>query len=250
MKPPLTLNAWLRYDVVDGILCRLQDVDSILEVGTGQGAVGSRLAEHCRYLGVEPDRVSFEVARDRIEGDSSGEVRCGDIRAVLEEEIFDLVCAFEVLEHIEDDESALRAWRRHLRPGGWVLLSVPAYEHRFAAADVHVGHLRRYNPAQIETLLARCGFEHVSTFAYGFPLGYALEWIRNFVARRRSEQPTVQSGTSISGRFLQPSELLGWWTAVATYPFRLIQGAFLGTGHGPGLVILGRRRKREDQGTA
>lgn len=245
MRPPLTLNAWLRYDIISGILERLPDVTSILEVGTGQGAMGARLAEEHDYLGVEPDRISFEAASDRIEERTSGEVRHGDVSVVEEDEIFDLVCAFEVLEHIEDDEAALRSWRNHVRPGGWLMLSVPAYEDRFGAADVHVGHFRRYDPPQIVSLLERAGFREVSALSYGFPLGYVLEWARNLIAERRTGRPDTRSGTPISGRFLQPSEMLGWWTAAATYPFRLIQGAFLTSQRGPGLVVLASRPQDE-----
>jgi 16S rRNA A1518/A1519 N6-dimethyltransferase RsmA/KsgA/DIM1 with predicted DNA glycosylase/AP lyase activity len=55
MAPPLTINGWLRYDVVARLLSGLPSVDTIIEIGTGMGSVGARLARHHRYVGVEPD---------------------------------------------------------------------------------------------------------------------------------------------------------------------------------------------------
>ena len=55
------------------------------------------------------------------------------------------MCAFEVLEHIDDDALALKQWREYLRPSGWLLLSVPAHQDQYGAADELVGHYRRYD---------------------------------------------------------------------------------------------------------
>src|SRR6266851_3723963 len=60
---PLTPNGWLRYDVIRRLLP--DGVTDVLEVGCGQGAFGSRLAQRYRYLGVEPDQRSWAVASQR-----------------------------------------------------------------------------------------------------------------------------------------------------------------------------------------
>ncbi len=70
---PLTPNAWLRYELVKRILPA--GISDVLEVGCGQGALGIRLAQRYRYLGVEPDRVSWSVASARIGAAGRGEVR-------------------------------------------------------------------------------------------------------------------------------------------------------------------------------
>ena len=78
-----------------------------------------------------------------------------------EDDVFDAVCAFEVLEHIEDDAGALRAWRERLRPDGRLLMSVPLYQRRYAAADRFVGHFRRYDPEPLGELLRETGYADV-----------------------------------------------------------------------------------------
>ena len=236
---PLTPNASLRYDLVQRMLPA--GIADVLEVGCGQGAVGARLAQRYRYLGVEPDRQSWGVARRRIGAVGRGEVRNVTVDA-LGDERFDLVCAFEVLEHIEDDAAALKEWATRLRPGGWLLLSVPAYQRRYGPADELVGHFRRYDPDALVALLASCGFGETEVRHYGFPLGYALEAGRNLIGRRRlaaTGTGSVAERTARSGRLLQPaSGARGVATRWATVPFRAAQRAFPNTG--PGIVVLAR----------
>lgn len=256
--PPLTLNAWLRYDVVTRLLP--PQAGTILEIGCGQGGFGARLAVDHDYLGIEPDGASFAVARARLADVGRGEVRHGLTTDVLDrDDRFDLVCAFEVLEHIEDDAAALHEWREHLSPGGHLLISVPAYQNRFGAADVAVGHFRRYSPAELTDRLRRCGLPEVSVVLYGVPLGYALEWGRNLVLSRRLKGSAVAPGAASdhytptatpapellqqrsagSGRTLQPTQALAWATRGGTAPFRRIQRLF--PARGTGLVVLAQR---------
>jgi SAM-dependent methyltransferase len=230
---PLTPNGWLRFDVVRGMLP--PGVTDVLEVGCGQGAVGFRLAQRFHYVGVEPDEASCAVARARLAHGGRGEARNTTV-AGLGDERFDLVCAFEVLEHIEDDAAALAEWAARLRPGGWLLLSVPAYQSRYGAADELVGHFRRYDPPALAALLGAAGFADVEVRHYGVPLGYALEAGRNAIGRRRLARAagsTVEERTAGSGRLWQPSgRARGTAIRLATAPFRAAQRAFPNTGTG------------------
>jgi SAM-dependent methyltransferase len=240
--PPLTPNAWLRFDVVDRLLSSMPGISRVLEIGAGEGAVGARLARrYPTYVGVEPDERSAAVATERLRGaDATGSSVVASLESVPLEP-FDLVCAFEVLEHLEDDAGALARWRGRIRPGGWLLVSVPAYQERFAAADVRVGHFRRYDPDVIEHLVREAGFSDPEVYLYGFPLGYALEWGRNFMASRdRSKGEPIESRTAGSGRWFQPTESIGWLTRGATAPFRVMQRRFLGSRRGTGLVLRAR----------
>ncbi|MGD0245742.1 MAG: methyltransferase domain-containing protein [Streptosporangiaceae bacterium] len=236
---PLTPNAWLRYDLIRRMLP--PDVTDVLEVGCGQGALGVRLARFYRYVGVEPDRASWTVAHNRVSAAGTGEVRNVAVRE-LGDSPFDLICAFEVLEHVEDDAAALKEWAERLRPGGWLLLSVPAHQRRFGPADDLVGHFRRYDPDAMKALLAGLGFTQIQLRQYGFPLGYLLEAGRNRIARRRLSRAgglSAAERTAGSGRLLQPSSgLRGRAARWGTAPFRILQRAFPHTG--TGLIVLAR----------
>jgi SAM-dependent methyltransferase len=247
---PLAPNAWLRYDLVRRMLPG--GVTDVLEIGCGQGAFGARLAQRVNYLGVEPDVTSFAVARQRVTAAvAAGGGARGEVRNVLAADLggarFDLVCAFEVLEHIDDDKTALTEWAGLLRPGGWLMLSVPAHQRRFAPWDTMVGHFRRYDPPALAELLASCGFGEIRVRQYGFPLTYATEAVRNRIAARRlagagsggAGDATVAERTASSARQFQPGG--GGKAAAIRYgvlPFRVLQRAFPAAG--TGLVAVAR----------
>jgi SAM-dependent methyltransferase len=242
----MTLGARLRWDVVERLLPA--GGGSLLEIGCGQGAAGVRLAYRYDYLGLEPDRASYAVARDRISLAGRGDVRNGDTSLLDPGRMFDVVCAFEVLEHIEDDRAALHDWIERVRPGGTLLLSTPAHQHRFGPSDVMVGHHRRYDPAAMAALLSHAGLVEVRLVLYGFPLGYALETARNAIGRRRLVSPGDGDGcghamherTGHSGRLFQPrTRLAGAALAALAAPFVILQRQF--PRRGTGLVVAARR---------
>ena len=68
---------------------------------------------------------------------------------------FDLVCAFDIIEHVEDDDGALSEVVRTAKPGGVVLMSVPLHAALWTSFDDFVGHKRRYEPPQLLSKLAR-----------------------------------------------------------------------------------------------
>jgi SAM-dependent methyltransferase len=217
----MTTMAWLRWDGIRRAL-RQARPSSILEVGAGQGAVGARLAAQARYVGVEPDAASAAVARSRV--GTRGTVIEGTVDDVPAGDRFDLVCAFEVLEHIEDDAAALAAWRDRLVPGGYLLISVPAHRDRFGAADTLVGHHRRYDRGDLVSTLEGAGFGIRTIEGYGFGLGHALEAGRNWLIARRSNG-NGEVGTPGSGRLYQPKAVTGAVTMLAAAPGRVLQWA-------------------------
>jgi len=101
---------------------------------------------------------------------------------------FDFVCAFDVLEHIEDDRGALELWLRWLKPEGSLLLSVPAHRSRWGAGDEWAGHWRRYDRHDIQRLVRSCGLEIFHLECYGFPLANLTEWAGNRIYRKLIRQ--------------------------------------------------------------
>ncbi len=80
---------------------------------------------------------------------------------------FDLVCALDVVEHVDDDGAALAELARVATPGATLLLAVPLHPHLWTAFDDAVGHRRRYRPEDLLALLARHGFVVARSAAYG-----------------------------------------------------------------------------------
>jgi SAM-dependent methyltransferase len=233
--PPLSFNAWLRFDLAQRMLP--PGPGDLLDIGCGQAALGIRLAAHraYRYVGIEPDADSYRIAAARLAAAKvPGEIRNGDLR-VLDQGIgFDVVTAFEVLEHIEDDKGALDEWIHRARPGGTLLISTPAHQHRYSVQDELVGHFRRYDPPKMEELLKAAGLKNVEVRLYGMPAGYALEAVRNAIGRRRIatvKTDSLPQRSQGSGRFMQPSgAAAGIVTRLSTAPFRQLQRAFPHTG--------------------
>ncbi|HEX9863976.1 MAG TPA: class I SAM-dependent methyltransferase, partial [Acidimicrobiia bacterium] len=112
--PALSISASLRLPFIESWLARIQPT-SVVEVGAGIGAMGYRLASRFDYRGYEPDRTSYEVVSSRLTALGRGEVRNTTI-PLEPDRHFDLLVAFEVLEHIEDDVAALTSWARWLAP--------------------------------------------------------------------------------------------------------------------------------------
>lgn len=239
-EPPLSPNAWLRWELIR----RELDADeprSILELGMGQGAVASRLQRGRRYVGVEPDESSRAVAQRRL---TAGATILSDLSELAEDERFDVVCAFEVLEHIEDHEAVLQQWSQRVEPAGRLLLSVPAHQHRYRAADKLAGHCRRYSRADLERVLRAADLEPVRIDAVGFPLALLLERARNVLAARelrKRANESIESRTAGSGRLFQPPEWAGWITRLGTAPFRWLQLPFRRSSWASGWVVVARR---------
>jgi SAM-dependent methyltransferase len=236
--------AWLRLDLVRQCLHDFESPETaLLEIGCGLGATGARLAQRFDYLGVDSDEASATVARERLASIGAGRVRHSSFDMIDDSRQFDVVCAFEVLEHVEDDAGALKHWRSLLRPGGRLVLSVPAYQSKFGPVDDLVGHYRRYDPDRLTSLLKGSGFDGVTLRMYGYPIGYLTRPVQSVLARRRVISDSRETRTAGSGRFLQPaSPWQGAVTAVVAAPFRVLQRVAPAQHRGSGLVVSARAR--------
>ncbi|WP_377643686.1 class I SAM-dependent methyltransferase [Oryzobacter terrae] len=115
---------------------------------------------------------------------------CGSALALpFADGAFDVVSAFDVIEHCDPEDVALAEVRRVLRPGGRFLMSVPAYTWAWTDFDVANGHHRRYTRRRAVAAVERAGFR-VERATYGFatvfPMFAAERTARKIAARRRS----------------------------------------------------------------
>lgn len=149
----------------------------LLDVGCGAGTLVNELTEvGYTCVALETSMSALEIAR-YVNHDSSKVTLCNKPSADWKER-FDLLMACEVLEHIEDDSSAILSWKSWLKPGGLLLLSVPAHKRKWTASDEWAGHYRRYERNDLMQLLSKCGLSISHFECYGFPLANLIAPVR------------------------------------------------------------------------
>lgn len=166
---------------------------------------------------------------------------------------FDVLFSFDVLEHIRDDQAALAQWASWLRPGGKLLLSVPARMSHWSPGDDWAGHYRRYERGQLCDMLTAAGFEIEQFECYGYPLANLAEWASAGSYRRRirrgagSDDENRRANNDRSGIDRGPHMRLFPWlnSAAGRLALRLAlwtQNAFLQRDWGNGYIVRARRR--------
>ena len=132
-----------------------RDAGAALEIGCGTGYVTAALRAvlpQARLCGSEIDAGALSFAQRRL--GTGVELFQMDARALPFVEEFDLVCAFDVLEHIHEDNAVLAEIHRALKPNGVALLAVPQHPWLWGPADDHARHKRRYRRHE---LAEKCG---------------------------------------------------------------------------------------------
>ena len=232
-------------------LARTLAPGALLEIGPGAGVLLTEFARRgfaCEALelsaaartlcaSVFAQRGAAIRLHDHVAGDFTGR--------------FDHVFAFEVLEHIEDDLAALRQWAGWLKPGGHLLLSVPAHMRLWTARDTWSGHVRRYERDELRARLQDAGFEIEAFDCYGFPLTNLSEWISAPIFARQvhvdeNAAQARQVNNDRSGIDRRADVRL--FPLVRSLPGKLalrtafaVQDRFLHTDLGSGYLVMARR---------
>lgn len=128
----------------------------ILDVGCGTGTMLTYLARFGDAQGVDIDAEAIEYCHAR--GLTHVSQSAAD-SLPFDSETFDLVTALDVIEHIDDDIGVLREMRRVLKPGGRLLVTVPAYRFLWGRQDEINLHKRRYVARELRNRLQTADFE-------------------------------------------------------------------------------------------
>ena len=207
----------------------------VLDAGCGTGGLLRRLhAAHpdWQLTGLDFSPLAVELARAR----TGGEVVQGSVMTLpFPAETFDAITSCDVLCQITDPAVAVREFHRCLRPGGLVLLTMPAYQWMYSYHDQQVGNLRRYSRRETGDLLRAAGYEIVRE-TYWNTLPFPLA-----VLRRKLLPPAAP--TSDVGLFPAPVEA-GFNALMA------LEHAWLGLGAGLpfGSSVLTVARKSQQSG--
>lgn len=161
MKEAVNYNKYL----LDLIIVSAQVGDSLVDFGAGNGTFSLPVASAgYRVICVETDPVlSASLA-------SHGMAVLTDLAQAADGSI-DYIYSLNVLEHIEDDTGIAALWFRKLRPGGKLLVYVPAFQVLFSSMDRKVGHIRRYSMVELRQKLSNVGFE-ITESRYADSIGF------------------------------------------------------------------------------
>ena len=184
-------------------------------------------------------RANLAYAGDRIE--------VVEDLAELTPASFDYLLAFEVLEHIEADFEVFCGWMRYLKPGGRVLVSVPAHMRKYGRSDEIVGHVRRYEKAALRDLLVRAGVQELQIVNYGFPLTELTRLLSNRMIRDDHSydgmSPEQRSIRSAQSKPKAINRALSLFSDRLFLPFCAVQRWFYSFDLGDGYVATGIKRQ-------
>ena len=121
----------------------------ILNVGCGPGRSSQYLSEFGETVSIEYDKYCCEFASEK----TGLKIINGSITELpFEDRSFDLVCAFDVIEHVEEDQLAVSEMKRVAKENGIIFITVPTFMSLWSHHDVINHHFRRYRLNEIETL--------------------------------------------------------------------------------------------------
>jgi SAM-dependent methyltransferase len=132
----------------------------ILDAGCGSGRNMVEFARHGAVTGIELSQTSVGLARER----GAGEVIEGSVLEMpFADDSFELAASLDVIEHLEDDLTALSELRRVVTPGGALLVTVPAYQWLWSGHDEINHHFRRYTRRSLQRIGEQAGWKQVRT---------------------------------------------------------------------------------------
>lgn len=237
---------WLagKYEIIMDCIARVVPQGSnlaVLDAGCGPGNMLDRLSSRGTVTGTDLSLPALSFCASR--GYTRVTLSRLDTLA-LKSRTFDLVTAIDVLEHIPDDAAGLREIHRVLRPGGTVVITVPAFEVLWGDHDDIYGHFRRYRVSQVAALMTAAGFEVVklSYFQplYFLPLLAFRRWKK--LRRGNNDRPIEQRDDFVAIPPLM-NRVLTRLLAAEKYVLRRFAFPF-----GVTLVCVGRKVERAGNG--
>jgi SAM-dependent methyltransferase len=203
----------------------------VLDAGCGSGRTLIELARWGVVSGVDVNDAAVEAARRRGHFD----VRVAPLEQLpFDDDTFDLVTCLDVLEHTSDDITALGEIRRVTRVGGWLLLTVPAYQLLWSRHDEANHHHRRYGRNALREVAASSGWELYRETHFNSLL------LAPAAVVRLAERSRTTNGNYTPDLHLAPD----WLNGVLELPLRA-EARWLRAGHSlpAGLSLLAILRK-------
>lgn len=144
----------------------------ILDIGCGTGAMSQKLERFGEVTSADFSPLALDFCRRRK---LSHVCQADAMNLPFDDASFDVIVALDILEHLADDEAALRHFRRVLKPGGYVIATVPAYPSLWSSHDVALMHYRRYVARDVRDRFVAAGLT-ITRLSYAMTLLYPLVW--------------------------------------------------------------------------
>lgn len=191
-----------RRAILAAELDRLGPVGDALDVGCGAGMMLAELAPRAaRLQGVDADPRAVEAAAAR----GVAQVQVATAESLpFPDASFDLVTAFDVLEHTDDDVAALTEIRRVARQDARLLVAVPALPRLWSGHDVAAGHRRRYTRRALTAAAAGAGWAPVRSTSCNTLLLPAIAAVR-VATRRRPPQTDLHTAPGLASAVVEPA---------------------------------------------
>lgn len=177
----------------------------IVEVGIGHASYFEPLKKYGNYVGIDVDEQSVADARVRFPGTRFE--RADILQAGFLESLFprgvDSIVSLNVFEHIEDDARAVKNLVEALKPGGHLLVNVPALMPLYNDMDRLAGHYRRYHAAGFGRLLAPLPVK-IERLSYFNPIGGLGWWVNRFRRHESLNSDDVNGQIVIFEKYILP----------------------------------------------
>lgn len=189
---------------------------SILSVGAGTGEDLAYLASIGQVYAIDID----QQALDLIPAGLVIEKKCADARDIpYPDNTFDLVVAFDVLEHVEQDQQMVDELYRICKPGGSAILTVPAFNALFSGHDKALCHHRRYNKPMMRALFKKFKEQNLS---YWFFFLFPLAACSRLISKKSSASSMSHMPSIINKLFYETLNFENWLIAKGVkFPFGL-----------------------------
>ncbi len=175
--------------------------EHVLEIGAGHGELTERLRRDAKVTATDLSKRCVDELALRFAGNDEVEVLQADVAALgAEDRTFDSVVLINVLEHIDDDASALADLRAVLKPGGRLCVFVPAFEGLYSEFDRRIGHRRRYRRSRLVSTFDQAGLGVVDA-RYVNTVGALAWWL---FSRQLGQVPTQRWSVRLYDRVAVP----------------------------------------------
>jgi SAM-dependent methyltransferase len=177
----------------------------ILNVGAATGATSEMLSKFGEVTSLEYDEFCCKFLKEKT-GIEAINASLTDLP--FEDDSYDIICAFDVIEHIEDDIKAIEEIHRVLKPNGKYLLTVPAFQSLWSNHDLINHHYRRYRKNQFNKLIVnnklKINYSTYFNFWLFIPISI-VRFILNNIPRKKNSDSTgsdneiMQSSKIVNG---------------------------------------------------